>query len=495
MDESERSLSRYYFSESNYAAVHDVLSHFASQRYRMDIDATGAADKILDIMKAVYDTRAPFSGDHERYILALNQRVISEVFKHVEHLSAATQRRTPSLSERPLQAAENRSDIVKSYKDAVDNRKRVLEGAISGTGGKRSELRSDVVIPRPDATSIEPESVDGPNNTMEMLARMEADRKRMDEGPSDPPAPPSIGLGVPQPLDPIPEVDEEESDTPGGTMEQHLLETKPQRRIEVHAQVSDPPRLPVPAKPERLDHHAVPLSVPMLDSIAVLQSNMQDRFESWTESLLRAVADVKKDLTSAKEAAPRVRTEVLSSLARTGGDLSSWLTSMPCAARITHVLIPATPTIHPFGRACFGGVETLLTPSRSDDAFMRLELTGPVDVQAGDITIKLLDCMGLPLPIPIDRCAIESVSQQSDSILIGVKSDHGLRTGDQVRLQGMSGSVGLTTQLHRPEGHPAVQVDRRHFQVRLTDEYGPVTGLGEAVNMKRQVYVFYNRQA
>ncbi len=59
----------------------------------------------------------------------------------------------------------------------------------------------------------------------------------------------------------------------------------------------------------------------------------------------------------------------------------------------------------------------------------------------------------------------------------------------------MSGSVGLTTQLHRPEGHPAVQVDRRHFQVRLTYEYGPVTGLGEAVNMKRQVYVFYNRQA
>ncbi|CAL8461432.1 g963 [Coccomyxa elongata] len=493
MDERERSLSKYYFSESNYAAVHDVLSHFASQRYRMDIDATGAADRILDIMKAVYDTRAPFSGDHERYILALNQRVISEVFRHVEHLSAATQRRTPALSERPTHAAEDRSDIVKSYNDAVDNRKRALEGAILGAGGKRSELRSDVVIPRPDATSIEPESVDGPNNTMEMLARMEADRKRMDEGPSDPPAPHSMGLGLPQSLDPIPEVDEEEQDTPGGTMEQHLLETKPKRRIEVHAQVSDPPRLAVPANPER-QSRAVPLSVSMLDSVAVLQSNMQDRFESWTESLLRDVADVKKDLTSAKEAAPRVRTEVLSSLARSCGDLSSWLTSMPCAARVTHLLIPTTPAVHPFGRACFGGVETLFTPSRSDDAFTRLELADPVDVQAGDITIKLLDCLGLPLPIPVDRCAIDSVSQQSDSLLIGVKSDHGLRTGDQVRLQGMSGSVGLIAQLHRPEGHPAMQVDRRHFQVRLTDECGPVTGLGEAVNMKRQVYVFFDRQ-
>ena len=495
MDESERSLSKYYFSEANYAAVRDVLSHFASQRYRIDIDATGAADRILDVMKTVYDNRPHFSGDYERYILTLNQRVISEVFKHVEHLSAASQKKAPSLSERPAHTtAEDRVDIVRNYKDAIDNRKRALESAISGTG-KRTELRSDVVISRPDATTIEPESVDGPNNTMEMLARMEADRKRMDEGGSDPPLPHIRDIGLPQALDPIPEVDEEEVDTLGGTMEEHLQETRPERKpVEVHAQVSDPPRLAVPkmlavSEPERQG-----VTVP-LDAVEVMQSKMQDRFESWTEALLRAVADVKKDITSAREAAPRARTEVLSSLARKGGDLSSWLTGIPCAARVTHLLIPTAPAIHPFGRVSLGGVEAFVTPTTTDDAFTRLELAAPVDMQTGDAAIQVLDCLGVPLPIPLDRCAIDCVSQQPDSLLIGVKSDHGLRTGDHVRLKGMSGSAELVAQLHRPEGHPVIQVDRRHFQVRVTDECGPVTGLGEAINMKRQVYLFFDRLA
>ncbi|CAK0766394.1 hypothetical protein CVIRNUC_003354 [Coccomyxa viridis] len=495
MDESERSLSKYYFSEGNYAAVHDVLSHFASQRYRIDIDASGTADRILDVMKAVYDTRAPFSGDYERYILTLNQRVISEVFKHVEHLSAASQRKAPSLSERPAHTtAEDRSDIVRSYKDAIDSRRRALESAISGTG-KRTELRSDVVISRPEATAIEPESVDGPNNTMEMLARMEADRKRMDEGGGDPPLPHSKDMDLPQQLDPIPEVDEKELDTPGGTMEEHLQETAPKRRMEVHAQVSDPPRLAVPkmlAAPKITERQSLTVS---LDAVEMMQSKMQDRFESWTEALLRAVADVKKDITSAREAAPRAQTEVLSSLARKGGDLSSWVAAIPCAARVTHMLIPTTPAVQPFGRVNIGGVETIVTPTSKDEAFTRLELAAPVDIQAGDAAIKLLDCLGLPLPIPLDRCAVDSVSQRPDSLLIGVKSDHGLRTGDQVRLQGMSGSPGLVAELHRPEGHPAIQVDRRHFQVRVTDEGGPVTGLGEAINMKRQVYLFFDRLA
>ena len=494
MDEGERSLSKYFFSEGNYAAVRDVLSHFASQRYGMDIGDTGVADRILDIMKGVYDTRPQFSGDYERYILALNQRVISEVFKHVELVSAAAaQRRAPPLQQRPV-GTDDRSDIVKSYNDAVGNRQRALEGVRSV--GKLAELRSDVVISRPGAGTIEPESVDGPNNTMEMLARMEADRKRMDEGDSDSLIPPSKGSHLPRLLEAIPEVEEEEDpDTPGGTMEAHLMETAPKRRVEVHAHsVSEPPRLPVPAKPERPSQQ-VAQAMPVLDSVAALQSDMQDRFESWTESLLRALADVKKDLTSSRVAEPRLRTEVLSSLSRNGGDLGSWLASIPCAARVTHLLIPTTPAINPFGRVSIGGVETLVTPSCRDEAFTRLELGAPVEIQAGDTAIKLLDCLGLPLPVPMDRCVMDCVSQQADSLLIGVKSDHGLRTGDQVRLQGLSGSPELIAQLHRPEGHPAVQIDRRHFQIKFTEECGPVTGLGEAVNMKRQVYVFFDRLA
>lgn len=257
MDMTDSAIGKYYFSQTNFSMLHQVIRDYFAEKYKIRI-GKDFNNIILDCMKHTYaqkdDIDESYTYNINDYISALNRPVLGDVVQQIsERVSNERQRpnasaqRTNLLPNRPAtQDTSNRKNHGTDLRRLMDERADLptvpnlvdspafdaeskglsdeLYGSLqpdvavaqnSVAGSHRSQ---EYIIPRTSQQQLPSETSDSQNNTMELFERVQKLRTENDASLRNSRAAAQALEGRPTSLPTIPEEDAE--DMPDAITEQ-----------------------------------------------------------------------------------------------------------------------------------------------------------------------------------------------------------------------------------------------------------------------------------